>query len=64
MDPLLDACADLLLTQHHLAARLHTAGLLGDQAATAILAREDQLDATLNELRNPASRPAELTEPS
>jgi len=51
LGPLVDACAELLNSHHRLTEGLHDAGLVNDQATTAILAREDQIDAAITDLR-------------
>jgi hypothetical protein len=56
LDPLLDACNSLVLSHHRLAECLHTAGLINEQSALAVLAGEDQIDAAITHLRTRARR--------
>ena len=55
---LTDACAHVLASQQRLARQLHAAGLITDRAATALLARVDQLDAAITDLRTRHRDPA------
>ncbi|MFI7597305.1 hypothetical protein [Actinoplanes sp. NPDC049681] len=48
---LIDAVAELAESSHQLARRLHEIGLLSDDAATGLLARQDQTDAEIRRLR-------------
>ena len=58
LSKLVDACDRLLRSQDHLVRQLRTAGLLADHTIAALLAREDQIEAAIADLRTRHPDPA------